>query len=192
MYDWAHVVTSTRGHWVPGDERGFRNRERRALSTGDYKNPPPPEEHSGLRRYARGLASPTVVPTPDQRRRVGEALIEKLRQMEIETVVLACGALHTHVLMKAGELDAVEILGRAKQFASHRLHAEIPGKLWGSSSHVERVVSSDRFWETTLYIADHAEDGAWVWIDESNREEYERRRKTRDMMKREDEAAPGK
>ncbi len=169
MHDWAHVVTSARGHWVPGDERGFRSRHAKVISTGDYKSLPPSEEHAGLRRYSRGLARPTITLAPDQRRRIGEALLEKLHKMGIETAVLACGALHTHALFRAAEQDAVEILGRAKQFASHRLRAEIRGKLWGSSSHAERVVSSDRFWESVQCIAGHESDGAWVWVAEGVR-----------------------
>ena len=48
---WWHTQFSNYCAWLPGDERGFRNRDHRIDSGGDYKNPPPPEEHEGLRRY---------------------------------------------------------------------------------------------------------------------------------------------
>ena len=48
---WRHVTLNTKNSWLPGDERGFRNRDHRIHSTGDYKTPPPKQEHAGLRRY---------------------------------------------------------------------------------------------------------------------------------------------
>lgn len=166
MKDWAHVVTSTRGHWLPGDARGFRNRGARAVSTGHYKDPPPAHEHAGLRRYASGLLGTQVALTPDQRQRVGVALCDKLSSMGIELAILACGAMHTHLILRVGRDDAIALVGRAKQFASHQLRAEIPSKLWGASSHPERIASGNRFWESARYVADHAKAGAWVWMDD--------------------------
>ena len=170
MKQWAHVTTSTRGHWVPGDARGFRSRGTRIISTGTYDNPPPSDEHAGLRRHARSIAAPVVKLTPEQRRAVGGAMLEKFHEMEVFVGALACAALHTHVLIRAGAADSKIIVGRAKQAASHRVRDEIPGRLWGGSSHPERIVSRERFWETVVYIAAHADDGAWVWIEPSVRE----------------------
>ena len=100
-------------------------------------------------------------------------MLEKLQEMEVFVAALACGAMHTHVLIRAGAADAKRITGHAKQSASHRVR-EIPGRLWGGSSHPERIVSRERFWETAAYIAAHADDGAWVWIEPSVREGMER------------------
>ncbi len=38
--DRVHVMFSTRGHWLPVDPRGFRNRDHRIHSSGDYTHPP--------------------------------------------------------------------------------------------------------------------------------------------------------
>jgi hypothetical protein len=48
---WWHVQIGTYCAWLPGDKRGFRNRDHRIDSTGDYRDPPPPDEHAGLREY---------------------------------------------------------------------------------------------------------------------------------------------
>jgi hypothetical protein len=48
---WRMITISTKRSWLPGDQRGFRNRQHRIHSSGDYKNPPPRWEHEGLRRY---------------------------------------------------------------------------------------------------------------------------------------------
>ena len=66
-------------------------------------------------------------------------MLEKLQEMEVFVAALACGAMHTHVLIRAGAADAKRIVGHAKQSASHRVRDEIPGRLWGGSSHPERI-----------------------------------------------------
>ena len=75
---WAHVVTSTRGQWLPGDRRGFRSRQHRVHSSGDYRRPPPPEEHEGLRRVAEAISTGPVFLATVHRRVVVEAIQAKL------------------------------------------------------------------------------------------------------------------
>jgi hypothetical protein len=43
---WRHLVIFTHNSWLPGDPRGFRSQNHKILSSGDYKNPPPPGEHA--------------------------------------------------------------------------------------------------------------------------------------------------
>jgi hypothetical protein len=47
---WRHCVIGTHNSWLPGDPRGFRAIDHKIHSSGDYKNPPPEGEHSGLHR----------------------------------------------------------------------------------------------------------------------------------------------
>ncbi len=49
---WWHNILSTHGSWLPGNPRGFRSRNHRIHSSGDYKNPPPLGEHAGLHRLS--------------------------------------------------------------------------------------------------------------------------------------------
>lgn len=53
---WRHVVISTRSSWLPGSPRGWRSRNHKRHSSGDYKKPPPPDEHEGLREYVEKRA----------------------------------------------------------------------------------------------------------------------------------------
>ncbi len=163
MTPWAHVMTSTLGHWLPGDPRGFRNHGHRIHSSRDYKIPPPRGEHAGLHAHAGAILSREVVLTVPQRERIGSALLEKPARMDIKTAALAVGSRHVHALIRVGTADAVEIFGRAKQFASHQARPELPGKLWGASSHIKRISHREQFDTTIRYIARHRAEGAWVW-----------------------------
>lgn len=165
MPSWTHVIATMRGQWLPGDERGFRDHGHRIHSSGDYRTPPPRDEHAGLRAYARSLARDAVSLTPPQRVLVGTALVAKLRAMNVPCAVLACGSTHTHALIRVGELDAKPVLGRAKQAASYAVRTEIPGKMWGGSSGVVRIGSVEHWTAAFWYIARHRREGAWVWFD---------------------------
>ena len=163
MQEWVHVIATTRGQWLPGDARGFRNRRHRVHSSGDYRHPPPPQEHAGLRQRSGSIAAEPVVLLSQQRERVGLAVAEKLARMDFDVAALCCSATHCHALVRVGQSDAIAIFGRAKQYASHHVRHDIPGKLWGASSHVVRVRSEEQFQAVRQYILDHALEGAWIW-----------------------------
>lgn len=51
--DWYHVNGNTYGTWLRGSELGFRSRHHRDHVEGDYRHPPPPGWHDGLRAHVR-------------------------------------------------------------------------------------------------------------------------------------------
>ena len=61
---WRHVIISTRRSWLHGDGRGFRSRGHRIHSSGDYKDPPPEGEHSGLLEYQRKQCAGKMIKVP--------------------------------------------------------------------------------------------------------------------------------
>ena len=76
---WYHVQFSTFGTWLRGDERGFRDHDHRLHSSGDYRNPPPPGEHEGLRlgTLAR-MHKPSMKLAPGDLSRVGDRLVSRI------------------------------------------------------------------------------------------------------------------
>jgi hypothetical protein len=58
-----HCILNARCSWLHGDKRGFRSREHRMQSSGDYKHRPP-EEHAGLRKYHEHRSSEPVSSSP--------------------------------------------------------------------------------------------------------------------------------
>jgi len=154
---------STRGHWLPGDPRGFRARDHRIHSSGDYKHPPPRGEHAGLHQYARSILTRSVLLTSGQQRIVADALAEKVTSCGHAVRILSVDRVHVHMLFRAGNEDAEKIAGRAKQFASHRLRDELLGRIWGQHSHVVRVRDEGHYRRVVVYIAKHQSQQANVW-----------------------------
>ena len=75
---WSHIIISPQNSWLPGDRRGFRSRNHKIHSSGDYKNLPPPEEHAGLRRYHDQRAGAVVWIPKECNEVVGRAISKKL------------------------------------------------------------------------------------------------------------------
>ena len=75
---WWHLILSGRNTWLPGDARGFRNRDHRVHSSGDYKNRPPQGEHQGLYDYHKQRAGDPIVFQPTHRTVLGEAMYEAI------------------------------------------------------------------------------------------------------------------
>ena len=110
---------------------GFRNRDHRIHSSGDYKHRPPDGEHAPLHDYQKARAAHAVVLPGDVRSRIGEALREKLGALEARVLIVAVSGMHAHLL---AELDAdYELVkrcaGQLKQRASHVVRARLPGKV---------------------------------------------------------------
>lgn len=162
--DWAHVVWSTRGHWLPGDLRGFRDHDHRLHSTGRYKNPPPPEEHEGLRRFARVLCPKERHIPIHLRQTIADALGTKLIALQNPARIIAVASSHVHALVRAGSRDVRPFIGRAKQAASHAVREDLPGRLWGQRCHPTRIRNEEHYREVVDYIAAHVNEGAALWI----------------------------
>lgn len=159
---WAHGIITLRGWWIPGDARGFRSREHRIHSSGDYRNPPPPGEHAALRDWNRARTKREPPLRPQERELVGRTILERFEREARTTLAIACAATHTHALFEAGDEDARRILGLCKQVASRRLHDRC-GRVWAQGAGIDRIRSRAHQLAAFEYIARHADSGAWVW-----------------------------
>jgi len=162
--DWVHVIVSTYGSWLPGDPRGFRDHDHRIHSSGDYKSPILVGEHAGLLRSAQSRVGEPVVIAEDLRPVIAELLVMKLEREEVSVRVLALSRMHGHVLCRVGGRDAKPIIGRAKQFASHRVRSRLPGRIWSQGCHAVRVRGEEHYAQVVRYIHEHEAEGAAVWV----------------------------
>src|SRR5436189_277231 len=97
---WWHVIINTRSSWLHGDPRGFRSRNHRIHSSGDYKTPPPPGEHAGLLRYHQKRAAARITIPSAMRQRIGEEIIAFLTDRGYRVLVVSVSGEHVHILVE--------------------------------------------------------------------------------------------
>lgn len=169
---WRHVIINTRCSWLHADERGFRSRRHRIHSSGDYKDPPPKEEHEGLRKYHQDRSGKPITIDSDFREIVVVAFVEKLRELGHPGVVVSASGRHVHALVNLPDDRAAvrRIIGKCKQRASHALRHVLPGSIWVAGGEY-RLIKDDSHYENAFnYIRTKQGPDALVWsvLEEEN------------------------
>jgi hypothetical protein len=104
--NWYHAMGNTFGTWPPGDDRGWRSWRHREHCEGDYKNPPPREQHGQrLRRSLALMKRPAVHLRLQHRVIAARALGEKLRELDAEVIDLCVTKAHYHILARFAAMD---------------------------------------------------------------------------------------
>ena len=117
---WRHVVVSTKGRWLHGDERGFRSRGHRIHLSGDHKHRPPRGDHEGLHRYQEGRSADEVIIPEALRLTIVEAFALALVAMGWRILVASCSDKHLHALaeLPTNRARTKRIVGDAMRSAS--------------------------------------------------------------------------
>ena len=163
---WWHLILTGRCTWLPGDPRGFRSRDHRIHSGGDYKHRPPEGEHAGLHAYHRRKAGHEHVFTPKHRALVGEALRRAAEFAERRCLTVAVGPSHGHLLIECEDRldEAKKLAGRLKRVSSILVRETLPGRIWADGGKPIRIRNREHQLSVFEYILDHAEkEGAWTW-----------------------------
>lgn len=162
---WYHVTGNTYGTWVRGDERGWREWHHHEHVDGDYRNPPSQERTRVPLKLSREvMKGPPVVLNPMQRRKAGEAMVEKLAEQGIEVLAISVGGEHYHILARFRDAQVRGPVGRAKKSASHILREYgLPGTVWAKRCGVRPIEDRCHQVNTFNYILSHAAEGAWTW-----------------------------
>ena len=158
-------MINTRCSWLPGDERGFRSRDHRIHSSGDYKNPPPEDEHEGLREYNEEQSGDPIVIPPDLRPVIGKAIVKNLLGRGHRTLAIAISEIHGHLLVELPDrVDEIKIIiGWAKQKSSAAVTDRMPGSVWGEGEGYKPVDSRAHLLKAFDYILTDQGPGAWTW-----------------------------
>src|SRR4051794_5045986 len=98
---WYHIIITTYGAWLHGDERGFRTRHHREHIMGDYKCPPPPGMYEDkLRRSRKLMKQAPVILEKRWRSLIGMALWQELTRLGNWVLAIAVNDQHVHLLVK--------------------------------------------------------------------------------------------
>lgn len=162
---WRHVIVNTRGSWLPGDPRGFRNRGHRIHSSGDYKHRPPVGEHAGLFRYNSQRAVPAVKLPASARALVGRAFLKRLKVEGHQVLVVSVSAMHVHLLAELPEDrgQAKLTIGRCKRAACDAVKSQISGRIWSAGGEYRLIRDRAHQVNAFHYIREQQGEGAWVW-----------------------------
>jgi REP element-mobilizing transposase RayT len=178
---WRHVVINTLRTWLHGDPRGFRSREHRIHSSGDYRKPPPKGEHQGLHDYHENHSGGDEVVIPEHLRKpIGIAIVEFLLAQGYRVLAVAVAKVHAHALVELprGLTDVKRIVGVAKRRSSRAVKAELPGHVWAAGGTFKIVKGPEHQSAAYGYVLYDQGPGAWTWSfrDRSREGCYGRRR----------------
>jgi hypothetical protein len=163
---WQHVMIGSRCSWLHGDKRGFRSRDHRIHSTGDYRHRPPAKEHDGLLRYHQRRSGKPVSFTLEVRIIMLREFVLKMRKLGVRIIAGAIGKTHLHalpLLEPDNYLEMRRTIGKCKQKASHAVRELLPGTIWASGAEFTRINNRGHLRNSFDYIRTRQEPGAIVW-----------------------------
>jgi hypothetical protein len=162
---WQHVIIGSKCSWLHGDERGFRNRHHRIHSSGDYKTPPPKQEHAGLRRYHASRSGKPVNFKLELRISIAREFVNKMHHLGFRLIACSIGNRHLHALTELPSAydQMKQIVGKCKQRASHAVRDILPGGIWAAGGEFKRVKDREHLHNVFEYIRTKQEAGAIVW-----------------------------
>lgn len=185
---WYHFVINTKGTWLHGDPRGFRNRAHRIHSSGDYKNPPPRGEHANLHTYMKQSSGAEVTIPRELRPIIGQEFVKYLIKDGHRITTFAVAKIHAHGLAELPRtLRQVRlIIGEAKRASSRAVRAQLPGSIWAAGLQPTCVNSDDHMRRANDYILYEQGAGAWTWSfhDGSLDGAFNRKRKPKNLGRR--------
>jgi hypothetical protein len=125
---WRLVTIGTHNAWRPGDPRGWRSRNHKRHSSGDYRNPPPPNEHEGLRHWVNQRAGEPVIIARPARCTIGEAVVEALAELKFTALAVSVSGMLCHMVVELPDDPKVikPIIGEVKRASSRAVSRSCP------------------------------------------------------------------
>jgi hypothetical protein len=162
---WRLVTIGTHGSWLPGDDRGWRSRRHKRHSSGDYKHPPPIDEHAGLRSWVKAQSEPAITIPAALRAIVGTRFVEELEAPGHRVIAMSVCGRHAHVVVELPD-DMPEvraIIGEAKRVSSRAVKAALPGCVWAGGGDFNPIDSAEHLRRARDYVLTKQGPGAWTW-----------------------------
>ena len=165
---WWHVMFSTLGAWLPGERRGFRSRDHRIHSSGDYKNPPPEDEHAGLRRYHKDRHPKPIVIPRESRLIIATVIATVLKEHGYIVLVVSVSAKHVHIVaeLPVDEREFNKIIGKCKNKSSRAVRKQMPGRIWARDDSHKMIRNKPHRRNVFKYVAEEQGPTAATWCCE--------------------------
>jgi hypothetical protein len=173
---WWRVDIGTYCAWLPGDERGFRSHDHTIHSSGDYKRPPPADEHEGLRDYHEDR-SPSAVRIPrDLRLAIATVIASRLMKLGFRVLVVSCADKHAHIVaeLPIGVRAFNKAIGDAKCRSSVAVTSRLRGRIWAHDDKHDMLRSRAYQVNAYKYVRNKQGRGAAVWCGDGLRREARR------------------
>ncbi len=168
--DWYHCTVSTYGTWLPGDPRGWRERDHHEHVEGDYKRPPMPSVFAKKRHeYAKKLMRHEPYAFDEKHREtIGRLLVERFTELRTPLLSLAVCEKNFHALIQCRDGEVKRMLGIVKRHVTFCFAPVIDGMnrrrpIWEGEGGVKPIKNEAHARNAYQYILDHVEEGGWVW-----------------------------
>jgi hypothetical protein len=161
---WYHVTFGTYGHWLPGDERGWCERNHRRHVPGTAARPPARNKWTdGLLKYSKKVMKrPAFLFEPADFEVIASHFFESLAIQKASVACLSVGNVHCHLLVRCEDDRPKHCAGDLKTHVYHRMFR---GRAtpWEKGSHEDPIADLAHGRRVFNYIMKHVEEGAWVW-----------------------------
>ena len=180
---WYHAIATCYGTWLRGDPRGWRSYQHREHVEGDYRHPPPPGRYElEFRLSKQRLKHAPMLFSPAAREAARDALVDRLRDFDVQIVTLAVAKTHAHAVVRfanrgdrsappppgltaanalADGRDPVprHVFGVAMKHVSHvlrELDLKRPGPAWAKRAKFVPIADRGHQLNAVKYVIDHA------------------------------------
>ncbi len=168
---WYHCTVSTYGTWLPGDPRGWRERNHHEHVEGDYKNPPKPTKFARgrLQHSKRIMRGEPYHFQPQHREHVGKLLLENFARQKVSVAALAVCKSNVHILLRKPDGLVKKSLGMAKRHVTFEFSPPVNDqtrerqRIWEGEGGAKPIHDLQHGKVAVQYILDHIAEGAWVW-----------------------------
>jgi REP element-mobilizing transposase RayT len=162
-FRWRFVTINTKNSWHHGNPRGFRSRDHRIHSSGDYRTPPPSGEHEELLRCREARSGPKVILPRPLRPIIAKTFVQELGIYRFNAMSVSSDHAHLLIELPDSPREIRSIIGEVKRVASRNIRDELPGVIWSSGCDYEPVDDVSHYRECQTYVLTKQGAGSWTW-----------------------------
>jgi hypothetical protein len=159
---WYHLTLGTYGRWLPGDLRGWKERNHRK-HISKPSNPTQEKFHQSLHKYSKGhMKRPPFFFDPQSFHLIGNHFLHSLKIQNIPALAISIGTEHCHVLAQCLDDKPRTCTATLKCHVYLQMFRGHPTP-WDKRSHEQPISDQAHARWAFDYILDHKAENAWTW-----------------------------